>query len=379
MKLLEYEAKAILSKFDIPTPRSEVVKKVADLSIDLPVVLKSQVPIGGRGKAGGIVVVNNPHDIQLTIDNLLSLDIKGYKPRAILAEEKLAIKKELYLSVLIDRSSSSIQIVANTNGGVEVEGNLEGSFWKVAIGKSKMEGGELEDRIWNSPYGEGRGTNKEYFDKVGQQLADYYDLPDQTFVLQDLVQNLYKCFVKNDATLIEINPLILTTDGKLIAGDCKMTLDDNAAFRHDWKFEEAPAETNFVTINKKGQVATIANGAGLAMATVDAVAGTGMSPANFLDIGGGANTQSVINAFNKIMEFSHVKVIVINIFAGITRLDEIANAIVAAKSQIPDLPDLCIRLAGTNYDKAKEILDTHNIALLPDLQSCLNRAKEIVS
>lgn len=359
MKLLEYEAKNILSQYKIAVPDSVVVHKNTKPDLDLPVVLKSQVPIGGRGKAGGIRIVEPDDAIEKTIDDLFKLDIKGHRPQTLLAEELLDIKHEYYLSILIDRNTSTVQLMAGREGGVEVEENASDSYLKIGVG-----GWEIGNGTW---------------DEVGQALADYYELPGQTFALQDLVENLYKCFVKNDATLIEINPLVLTADNKLVAGDCKMELDDNAAWRHDWNFEQKPAETNFVTIDKNGQIATIANGAGLAMATVDAVANAGMSPANFLDVGGGANTESVLAAFNKIMEFKNIKAIVINIFAGITRLDEIANAIVEAKSQIPNLPDLCIRLAGTNYDDAKQILDAHQIALLPTLEACLGQAKAVAS
>jgi succinyl-CoA synthetase beta subunit len=158
-----------------------------------------------------------------------------------------------------------------------------------------------------------------------------------------------------------------------------MTLDDNAAFRHDWKFEEKPTETNFVTLDKTGNVATIANGAGLAMATVDAVADASMKPANFLDIGGGANTASLLAAFERIDEYSGIKAVVINVFAGITRCDEVARAIIEAKKQINNLPPLFIRLAGTNFEEAAELLATENISILRTLDDCLLAAKNEVS
>ena len=192
-----------------------------------------------------------------------------------------------------------------------------------------------------------------------------------------MVKNLYRCLIKNDATLIEINPLIYTTDKKLVAGDCKMELDDAAHFRHpEWKFEEKPTNTNFVTLDENGSIATIANGAGLAMATVDAVRDFGMNPANFLDIGGGSNSASVLAAFQKIMEYPNIKAIVINIFAGITRCDEVAKAIITAKEQISDLPPLSIRLAGTNVEQANALLAEHNIQLLPTLEACLRAARK---
>jgi len=351
MKLLEYEAKAILSQSGIPVPTSTLIRSVSD-DVTLPTVLKSQVPIGGRGKAGGIKIVESKSELTEAIKQLLSLDIKGFTPGSLLAEEKLSIKKELYLSLLIDRASAGISLVAHKNGGVEVEDNHNFASWPL---------GDTPD-----------------FDALGQSLADYYELPGQTFSLQDLIQNLYACMVKNDATLIEINPLVVTSNDTLVAGDCKMNLDDSAAFRHDWQFEDTPVEANFVTINPNGNVATIANGAGLAMATVDAVFEAGLSPANFLDIGGGANTQTLLAAFNRIVEYPNLKAIIINIFAGITRADEVARAIVAAKEQITHLPPLFIRLAGTNYDEAAQILNENNVVIMPSLESCLDAAKETV-
>jgi succinyl-CoA synthetase beta subunit len=157
-----------------------------------------------------------------------------------------------------------------------------------------------------------------------------------------------------------------------------MTLDDAAAFRHDWAFVDQPAQSNFVTIDPNGNMATVANGAGLAMATVDAAFEAGLKPANFLDIGGGANTQTLLAAFHKIIEYPDVQAIVINIFAGITRADEVALAIVAAKQQINNLPPLFIRLAGTNYQEAESILRDNDIALLPDLEGCLAAAKKVI-
>jgi len=351
MKLLEHEAKTLLSNSLIPIPASLLVTKYSPILPSVPIVLKSQVPTGGRGKAGGIIVVEEINNLQPTIQALFNLEIKGFIPQTLLAEEKLNIAKELYISILIDRASSSIQLIAHIDGGIEVEDNENFKTWSL--------------------------TNPN-FDTIGQELADYYQLPGQTFALQDLIENLYKCLVKNDATLIEINPLILTADEKLIAGDCKITLDDAAAFRHDWNFEDKPVEANFVTINPTGNIATIANGAGLAMATVDAAFEAGLQPANFLDIGGGANTETLLKAFNRIVEYKNLQAIIINIFAGITRADEVAKAIVAAKEQIHNLPPLFIRLAGTNQVAAVKILTDKGIVIMPNLESCLVAAKEVV-
>ncbi len=350
MKLLEYEAKQILTAHGVPTPRSYIAGESAEF---LPAVLKSQVPVGGRGKAGGVLVVQSADEYIAARQNILTLDIKGFTANTVLAEELITIDRELYLSVLIDKPTATIKLMAHSKGGIEVEDQTDFRKW------------EMRDDKW---------------DELGQDLSDYFDLPEQTFALQDLVENLYKIFTKNDALLLEINPLILTSAGKLIAGDCKMELDDAAAFRHpEWRFEAEKSEVNFVTLDPQGVVATVANGAGLAMATVDAVADSGLTPANFLDIGGGANEASILAAFERLMEYPNLQVILINIFAGITRCDEVARAIVAARAKITNLPPLTVRLAGTNYQEAAAILAEHNIALQPSLADAIANAKQEVS
>ena len=355
MNLLEYEAKTILSATGILIPQSEIIKHGGAAGVKLPAVLKSQVPIGGRGKLGGIKIVEQENELKQTVESLFSLSIKGHTPSVLLAEEKLAIDRELYLAVLINRTDTTVELVAHREGGVEVEANNSADFLHIVLD----------------------GKNDE---TAGEQLAEYYGLESHSFALQDMIKNLYHCFIQNDATLIEINPLVLTADNQLVAGDCKMTLDDAARFRHpEWQFEIVSHDANFVVLSPEGSVATIANGAGLAMATVDAVVDGGMTPANFLDIGGGASTATVLAAFERIVTFSNVQAIVINIFAGITRCDEVARAIVAAREQIDTLPPLFIRLAGTNYEAAADILNEAGIPLLPTLTDCIESAKEVVN
>ena len=353
MKLLEYEAKTILRGCGIKTPDSVVITKLSRPPIDLPVVLKSQVPTGGRAKAGGVKIIDDKSTVDEAIDSIFSLDINGFLPSAILAEQKLNIVNEYYFSLVINNQLALIELVAHKNGGIEVESNDHDSFLKISLS----------------------GDN---FDSAGQQLADYLDLASQTFVLQDLIERAYRCFIKNDMTLLEINPLVLTAEDEIIAGDCKMVLDGYASFRHpEWKFEDAPIEANFVTLNQSGNIATIANGAGLAMATVDAVTAAGLSPANFLDIGGGANAASVLQAFERIVRFDNVQAIVINIFAGITKCDDVAEAIITASQKINNLPPLFIRLAGTNSIQAVITLQSQQITTLQTLADCIAAAKEV--
>jgi succinyl-CoA synthetase beta subunit len=352
VKLLEYEAKALLKMHGIAVPQPFIA--TSQPPAFLPAVLKSQVPTGGRGKAGGIIIVQTEDEYNVAVKKLQSLEIKGFLPQTILGEQLLDIQRELYLSLTIDKATANVVLMAHTNGGVEVEDNKSEEFLRLPV----------------------NGKNAE---SVGQQLAEYYDLPDKTFVLQDMVERLFTLFNKQDTSLLEINPLVLTTDGDLVASDCKLELDDAAAFRHpEWGFEQKKVEANFVTLDPHGNVATIANGAGLAMATVDAVADAGMTPANFLDIGGGASEASVLAAFKRIMEYPDIKVIIINIFAGITRCDEVARAIIAAKDQLADLPPLAIRLAGTNYEQAAELLAEKGIPIHASLNDAIGSAKESV-
>lgn len=355
MKLLEHEAKKIMAQAGVDVPKSFIA---GDKPAFLPAVVKSQVPVGGRGKTGGVISVNTVDEYGSAIKRLQDLEIKGFTPKALLAEEVLSIHIEFYLSVVIDKSLAQVQFIANKAGGVEVESNSSSSYLTVAIG--------IEEKTKHATR----------FDDAGQQLADYFDLPEKTFELQDLIEKLYRCFIDNDALLIEINPLVLTKGGDLIAADCKMELDDTAAWRHpDWDFETKTVESNFVSLDTNGNVATVANGAGLAMATVDAVADAGLRPANFLDIGGGANEKSILEAFKRINSYPNVKVIIVNIFAGITRCDDVARAIIAAQKRLPDLPKLAVRLAGTNYEQAVEILNKENITIYPNLPDAIVAAK----
>lgn len=351
MKLLEHEAKAILKKNSLPVPLSQLITGAYDGT--LPVVLKSQVPTGGRGKAGGIKIVTEENILNPTIKAILSLPIQGHIPKSILAEELLAIERECYLSLLIDRDSATIRLIAHPEGGIEVEQHTTPDFLNIPINPALIEA-------------------------CAKQAAAHLNLP--VDLVTPFVSNLFAAFTDSDATLIEINPLVLTKKGDLMCGDCKMELDDSAAFRHpEWKkYENQATSSNFVTLDHNGTVATIANGAGLAMATVDSVVAYGMTPANFLDIGGGATAETVGVAFKKIMELSNVRVIVVNIFAGITRCDEVAKAIIEAKKRIAKLPPLYIRLAGTNFEDAVAILASENIPTLATLEECLIAAKNEV-
>jgi len=350
MKLLEYEAKQILdqSGVQIPAPHTILQQDDSFANLPLPAVVKSQVPIGGRGKAGGIKIAKTREELTEKIQDIFALPIGGLLPKSILCESLLQIDRELYILLTINRSAKIIELIAHPNGGTEIESHESDEFFKRQL----------------SP-----ATN---FDALGDELADYYNLPEKAFLLGELVEKLYRCFITNDATLLEINPLVLTQDGALVAGDCKMTLDGGARFRHpEWSFEEESTSANFVALNPNGSIASIANGAGLAMATVDAIAARGYLPANFLDIGGSATHENILAAIHSLAALPNVHTIVVNIFGGIVQCDTVAQAIIDARTTTKTFPQLLIRLNGNRSDEAAALLAKHGLSLFPDLASCL--------
>lgn len=350
MKLLEFEAKHILETADIPVPASTLLTPRANSNtLDVPVVIKSQVPVGGRGKAGGVRVVDNKEQLESIVSKIFSLPIQGYIPHVLLAEEKIEIKQEHYLSLLIDRDTECIRLLVHKEGGINIENHAKSEFLSLPVSKKTI----TEDAI---------------------RVATYLGYP--IGLVSSLLYKLFDVFIESDAVLLEINPLIYTASNTFVCGDCKMELDDAAAFRHpEWHFTDSIKDANFVTLDDRGNIGTIANGAGLAMATVDAVAAHKMTPANFLDIGGGANAEAILRAFQRMNTYINLKAIVINIFAGITRCDEVARAIIAAKEQIASLPPLYIRLAGTNFEEAVMLLSEANITTLSSLEECLVAAE----
>ncbi len=356
MKLLEYEAKSLLARADIAVPEGAVVSSTHDSNgLTVPVVLKSQVPTGGRGKAGGIQIVESAAALTKTVDDLLHKPIYGHTPTVLLAEQKLSIVRELYLAFVIDRTAQQIAILASAHGGIEVEENSQ-HITKIPI------------------------THLPEKHDIDQLVATYKLSGAQSRQLEKLVYQLWHVFRQQDALLLEINPLVVTQQGDIICADAKIELDDTAAFRHrDWHFQQPVQSSQFVVLDSSGTVACMANGAGLAMATVDAIKAAGATPANFLDIGGGTNTEGMVAAFRDIQALPKVKAIVVNVFAGITRCDEVAQAVIAAKSMMHSLPPLFIRLSGTNELVGKQLLHEHRIATLPSLQACVDQAVQEAS
>lgn len=347
MKLLEYEAKRILRKYDILTPTEvALVSPGEKYEIDPPhpIVIKSQVPVGGRGKAGGVLLAKDRPSLEEAINKITNTRIQNYLPNKILIEKALDIDRELYLSLTINSTTVAIDVLAHPSGGVEVES--QDNFSTLNTDRS--------------------------FSVIGESLAEIYHLESHAFALAELIKNLYRCFINNDMTLLEINPLILTKQGNLVAGDCKVTLDDSALFRHpDWNFEDKPANKNFVYLDPEGKVATIANGAGLAMATVDAIKSANLSPANFLDLGGKTTTDDVIKSLSLVTQLPNIEAIIVNVFGGIVRCDDVASAIIQAKKHFEYLPKLYVRLSGTGSKEAFAILGDEDLVLCPDLSVCI--------
>lgn len=348
MRLLEYEAKSLLATSGITVPISQLIMDADDTTpLKLPAVLKAQVLTGRRNKYGGIKIVHSQKEFDSTLRSVFAVDIEGYRAANVLAEELVDIKREIYLNLSVDRDEQAIVLLAHKDGGVDIESQPTEAFYRQVIDTSSV-------------------------DVAALGLAEYLGLEEQEYALGELLKNLLECMSTNDGLLLEINPLALTSNKQFVAADCKMELDNAAAFRHpDWDFYDKPTSANFVELDRQGSVATIANGAGLAMATVDAVQAAGYTPANFLDIGGGASKETVLASFRELMSYPKIQGIVINIFAGITRCDEVARAILAARDEITNLPPLYIRLEGTNVDEARSILSKQQVVLHDSLANAI--------
>jgi len=361
MKIHEYQAKAILTAHGVPVPQGEVVlnpdeaRAVAQRLGGGTVVVKAQIHAGGRGKGGGVKVVRGPDEAERATRGMLGMRLVTYQTgpegqvvQRVLIEQGLDIQRELYLGIVLDRATEKPVLMASQEGGVDIE--------KVAH--------ETPDRIFKEFIHPGAGlagfqTRKLAF-AIGLQGP-------QVAQAGKLMNAVYETFKATDATLIEINPLIVTREGNLLALDAKMNFDDNALYRHaDLKelrdlAEEAPLEVeaskyslNYIKLD--GTVGCMVNGAGLAMATMDIIKLAGGEPANFLDVGGGANAEQIRNAFKILMSDTSVKAVLINIFGGILRCDVLAEGVIAAVKELGVPVPIVIRMEGTNVDKGKQML-----------------------
>ena len=383
MNIHEHQAKEILKEFGAPVSNGIVIFDVNEIKQKIKkltskkYVLKAQIHAGGRGKAGGVKLIDKEEDLQIEAKKMMGQTLithqtgpSGKEVKRLYIEEASEIDKEFYLSCLIDRETSKIAFISSTEGGVNIEKVAEDSPKKIITNKVEYKTeGLSEDEI-----------NKiiKVFNFNGEQKTE----------AKKLVKSLYKILIEKDANLIEINPLILTKNGKIICLDAKMNFDDNAIFRRPeiLKFrdlnEEDPAEIkasehDLAYIKLNGSIGCMVNGAGLAMATMDIIKLYGKEPANFLDVGGGASKEKVTAAFKLILADKNVKGILINIFGGIMRCDVLAQGVVEAAKQVNLSVPLVVRLAGTNYQEGKEILDKSNLKILS--ASDLNdAAKKIV-
>ena len=361
MKIHEYQAKAILSRHGVPIPQGDVAvdadaaRAIAERLGGGTVVVKAQIHAGGRGKGGGVKVVKGPQAAADAAGKMLGMTLvtyqtgpAGQKVGRVLVEQGLQIKRELYLGLVIDRASERPVIMVSPEGGVEIE--------KVAE--------ETPDRIFKEVINPGVGLAPYQARKLAFALGLEGKQVSQAVGFMTAV---WETFKSTDASLIEINPLIVTEDGSLLALDAKMNFDDNALYRHaDIKAlrdveEEAPLEVeaskfslNYIKLD--GTVGCMVNGAGLAMATMDIIKLAGGSPANFLDVGGGANAEQIRNAFKILMSDTSVKAVLINIFGGILRCDVLAEGVIAAVRELGVPVPIVIRMEGTNVEKGKQML-----------------------
>jgi succinyl-CoA synthetase beta subunit len=366
MNIHEYQAKAVLREFGVPVPRGhaafsvdEAVKAATDLGSPV-VVVKAQIHAGGRGKAGGVKVVKSTDDVRKEAQRLLGSVLvthqtgpHGKQVNRLYIEEGSAIDRELYLSALVDRETSRVAFVVSTEGGMDIE--------KVAH--------DTPDKIVSFSIDPATGIMPHHGRTVAQALGLTGDLAKQA---GDLVGKLYAAFVAKDMSLLEVNPLVITKANQLICLDAKMGFDDNALYRHpdivalrdlteedEKEIEASKHDLNYVALD--GTIGCMVNGAGLAMATMDIIKLYGESPANFLDVGGGASKEKVAAAFKIITADPKVKGILVNIFGGIMKCDIIAEGVVAAVKEVGLRVPLVVRLEGTNVEQGKEIIAHSNL------------------
>ena len=374
MDLLEYQGKQLFAQFGIPVSDGRAVDSVegalaAAEEVGYPVMVKAQVHAGGRGKAGGVKFAPDADAVREHAGNILGLDIKGHVTRILWIEHASDIAEEYYASFTLDRSAKKHLGMLSAEGGVEIE--------QVAVDNP-----DAIAKIWIDPVD---GLTEE----AAREWVVAANLnPDVTDGAVEMLRKLYTAYVEGDCDLAEINPLIVRTDGKVHALDAKVTLDNNAEFRHEWGDyeltqvrdirEEAAHEKGLQYVGLDGYVGIIANGAGLAMSTLDVVNQVGGHPANFLDIGGGANAEVMAGALQVINDDPSVKAIFINIFGGITRGEEVAKGIIGALEMVDIAAPIVIRLDGTNAEEGRALLEPHLSEKLQSKPTMLEAARTAV-
>ena len=369
MKIHEFQAKEILKKYKIAVPNGIVTKQASDAAkiySDLGtsvVVVKAQIHAGGRGKGGGVKLAKSSDEANKLAGEIIGMNLithqtgtEGQKVKQVLIEEGMNITKEYYVGITLDRGTSKPVFMVSTEGGIDIE--------EVAA--------KTPEKIIKETVEPATGLQRWQAAHLSYSLGLEGDYAKQAV---KLFIGLWQVYDQEDCSLIEINPLVTTDDGRVLALDCKINFDDNALYRHAEnaelrdEAEEDPLEveaskSNLNYVRLEGAIGCMVNGAGLAMGTMDIIKYAGSSPANFLDVGGGANVETVTNGFRIILSDPNVKAIFVNIFGGIVRCDRIANGIIEAAKNVDITVPLIVRLAGTNADEAKKILETSGIDMI---------------
>ncbi len=375
MKIHEYQAKEIFSHYNIPIPEETLCTSVGAVreafqTFDRPVAIKAQVLVGGRGKAGGIKVAGNLQEAEDAAKQILGMNIKGLTVEKVLVSEAVDIYSESYVGIISDRNSGNIVVMVSSEGGVEIEEVAKNTPEKILKVEVNPEAGMHDFQARNLAF--------QLFGDIKQVLK-----------AAGIIKNLYTCYMAADASLAEINPLVQTADGAILALDAKINLDDNALYRHpDYEELRDPTEDEKKEIDAKnkglsyikldGEIGCMVNGAGLAMATMDVIKLYGGNPANFLDIGGSSNPQKVVDAVNILLSDSNVKVVMINIFGGITRCDDVARGLLTALDQIVVKLPIVVRLSGTNAKEGLELLKDRDLIVVSSMREAAQKAISVV-
>jgi succinyl-CoA synthetase beta subunit len=370
----EYQARDVLRRFGIPIPRYEVVesagaaRRVAE-AIGRTVVVKAQVKVGGRGKAGGVKLAGNAADAEARAAAILGMEIKGLRVEKVLVAEAVDIAREYYVGVVVDRSTKRPVLMVSAAGGVDIE--------EVAR--------DTPDKILKHAVDPVRGLSPSEARDLAGRIEDRPEIASQ---IAAVIEKLYAAFVGVDASLAEVNPLAVTPDGTVWAVDAKINIDDNALFRHpDIEAMRDPSaetpelrkarETGLSYVKLEGSVGCLVNGAGLAMATMDLIKYYGGEPANFLDIGGSSSPDKVVAALEIIAADPNVRTILVNIFGGITRCDDVARGLVTALSAHPVGVPIVVRLTGTNEKEARAILAERRLEAFESMDEAVQKAVEL--
>lgn len=375
MKVHEYQAKEVFARYGIPIPQEKICTSVAEViaaskEIGIPCVIKAQVHVGGRGKAGGIKVAKSEQEAKEYAEKILSMEIKGLPVKKVLVSEAVDIGSEAYLGIINDRTAQKTVLMACKEGGVEIE----------VVAKKNP---EAIYKVYADPL---VGLLSHKAREIGLFL---YKEPKIAFACASITEKIYRLFIELDSSLAEINPLVVTKKGELIALDAKINFDDNGLYRHpeiealrDRESEDEnellAREQDLSYVSLSGNIGCVVNGAGLAMATMDLVKHFGGEPANFLDIGGSSSPAKVKNALSILLKDPDVKVIFFNIFGGITRCDDVANGILLAKKELNIQQPIVARLTGTNEEKGMEILKEAGLIFAKTMDEGAKKAIELL-